>query len=54
MGRRTATKSQSDLERVMKELDKAGISVRPGVKKPVQGIYSGLVGSRKEKLVIKF
>lgn len=41
-------------ERVINELAKAGILVRPGQKKPTHGMYSSVINTRKKKLVFKF
>ncbi len=40
-------------EEVISRLNAAGIEVKQGKKQPTNGFYSGLVGSRKEKLVIQ-
>lgn len=38
---------------VMRELYKAGFPMKVGNKKPARGIYSGIVGIRDEKLIVR-
>lgn len=37
---------------VIQELAKIGIQVKPGKKRPVNGTYSGIVGSRRKEFII--